>query len=95
MMSAASKLIRNIVVTLAGGFLMLGGLIGVAIVCVYAFALVMVRRLNRLVTGRPEHTLSLESSGSIFRLFGFRVPLPGGDLLLTDVMLATAQPRPK
>ena len=57
MRRAASNLIGNIVITLAGGLLMLGGLIGVAIVCVYAFALVMVRRLTRLVPGRREHTL--------------------------------------
>jgi hypothetical protein len=50
-------LIGNIVVILGGGFLILGGLICVAIVCVYAFALVMVRRLVRLLPGRPEHTL--------------------------------------
>jgi drug/metabolite transporter (DMT)-like permease len=57
MRNGASKLIGNIVIILAGGFLILGGLICVAIVCVYAFALVMVRRLIRLLPGRAEHTL--------------------------------------
>jgi hypothetical protein len=57
MRNGASKLIGNIVITLAGGFLLLCGLICVAIVCVYAFALVMVRRLTRLLPGRPEHSL--------------------------------------
>jgi drug/metabolite transporter (DMT)-like permease len=57
MRNGASKLIGNIVITRAGGFLLLGGLICVAIVCVYAFALVIVRRLIRLMPGSPEHTL--------------------------------------
>jgi hypothetical protein len=66
-------LIGNIVIILAGGFLILGGLICVAIVCVYAFALVMLRRLIRCCRGAPN-TLSHESSGSISRLFGKRTP---------------------
>jgi hypothetical protein len=47
MSNGVSNLMGNIVITLAGGFLLLGGPISVAILSVYAFAVVMVRRLSR------------------------------------------------
>jgi len=49
MRSGASNLIGNIVIILAGGILFLGQLIAVSIVFVYVFAVVMMRRLSRLV----------------------------------------------
>ncbi|MGA2852241.1 MAG: hypothetical protein ABSE46_24820 [Terracidiphilus sp.] len=52
MRNGTSNLIENIVIILAGGILLLGQLIAVSIVFIYAFAVAMLRRLSRWVAGR-------------------------------------------
>jgi uncharacterized iron-regulated membrane protein len=48
------RLIGNVVIVLAGGIVILAGLIGLAIIVVYATGVVMVRRL----TGRRRSALT-------------------------------------